>query len=260
MTKSTQLPRLIHDLQEWSDIKLGLQSEKRSVGFVPTMGALHEGHATLLHRSRAENDFSVLSIYVNPTQFDNKADLEKYPETLAEDQFLAAREGVDYILAPTYPQIYPDGYRYKVSESEFSRKLCGAHRPGHFDGVLTVVLKLLNLVTPDRAYFGEKDFQQLQLVKEMASSFFLKTGIVACPTMRESDGLAMSSRNVRLTAKERELAPAFYRALMSEPSAQVAREKLQKQGFQVDYVEDLMGRRFGAVQLGSVRLIDNVQR
>jgi pantoate--beta-alanine ligase len=154
--------------------------------------------------------------------------------------------------------MYPDGYRFRVTESEFSRELCGAHRPGHFDGVLTVVMKLLNFVAPTRAYFGEKDYQQLTLIREMVSAFFMPYEIVACPTVREADGLAMSSRNVNLSADARARAVAFPAALRSAESASDARARLEREGFEVDYVEDRESRRYGAVRVGGVRLIDNV--
>lgn len=248
------------DLELWCKELRSMKARKDSIGFVPTMGALHAGHGSLLERSRAENDVSVLSIYVNPTQFENKDDLKRYPMSLERDRKVAARAGVDHILVPTVEQIYPDGYRYKVSEKEFSGRFCGAHRPGHFDGVLTVVMKLLNLVRADRAYFGEKDFQQLELVKGMVAAFFMDTEIVACPTVREADGLAMSSRNVNLSNEARKTAPEFVRVLREAKSVSEARNRLEKAGFEVDYVEDFGARRLGAVKIAGVRLIDNVQR
>lgn len=251
---------LFTTLSPWLESRNLLKSQGRSIGFVPTMGALHSGHASLLERSRRENQVTVLSIYVNPTQFDNPLDLQKYPVTLESDCEIACAAGVDFILAPTYAQIYPDEYRYRISETGFSEKLCGAHRPGHFNGVLTVVMKLLQLAQADRAYFGEKDYQQLQLVKGMAEAFFLSTAIVACPTVREADGLAKSSRNVNLSPEARALAPSLYQTLMQAPSAVEARAALTGLGFDVDYVEDLSNRRLAAVKIGGVRLIDNVER
>ena len=251
---------IIKDLSEWTKLRRELKASNKKIGFVPTMGALHFGHASLLERCHKENDVTLLSIYVNPTQFDNKEDLEKYPATLEADAKLARGFGTDYILAPNYAQMYPDAYRYRVTEGDLSRKLCGAHRPGHFDGVLTVVMKLLNLAGADRAYFGEKDFQQLELVRGMAQAFFIETEIVPCPTVREADGLALSSRNVRLTADEREKAPLFHRLLAGRDSVEEVRRKLGEAGFRVDYVEDIGQRRYGAAHLGNVRLIDNVER
>jgi pantoate--beta-alanine ligase len=229
-----------------------------SVGFVPTMGALHEGHAALLRRAYDDCEISVLSIFVNPTQFNDPQDLAKYPRMLDQDLEIARGEGVDFVFLPDAPSMYQEGYRYQVTENVLSRELCGAHRPGHFDGVLSVVLKLFQLVKPDRAYFGEKDYQQLELVRGMADAFFLDLEIVAVPTVREADGLAMSSRNARLSPAERTRAPAFPKVLRASPTAAEAAQQLAAFGFDVDYVEDRPGRRFGAVKLGGVRLIDNI--
>ena len=229
-----------------------------TLGFVPTMGALHEGHLSLVRRSRAENDRTLVSIFVNPAQFDDPADLAKYPRTLAADLAMLRAEGVDDVLLPREPDLYADDYRYRITAPELSALLEGAHRPGHFDGVLTVVLKLLQIASAERAYFGEKDWQQLSLVRGMADAFFVPTMIVACPTIREADGLVLSSRNRRLLPPDRQKAPQFYRALASAPTADVASRQLRASGFDVDYVEDRDGRRLGAVRLGDVRLIDNV--
>jgi pantoate--beta-alanine ligase len=234
-----------------------------SLGFVPTMGALHEGHLELVRRSKRENSLTLVSIFVNPTQFNDPKDLEKYPRTFEADRAQLEKVGADAILCPRYEELYADQYRYRVSESELSGALCGAHRPGHFDGVLSVVLKLLNIAQAERAYFGEKDFQQLSLIRGMVEAFFVPTEIVACPTVREADGLAMSSRNTRLSAAERERAALFPRILKQERSTEQARVALERAGFEVDYVEDraLEGankRRFGAVRIGEVRLIDNL--
>ena len=147
----------------------------------------------------------------------------------------------------------------KVTENEFSRRLCGAHRPGHFDGVLTVVMRLLNLVRPDNAYFGEKDYQQLQLIRDMTAAFFMPVNIVACATVREPDGLAMSSRNQRLNERQRMQAASLYASLKTCPSADQAREELSRLGFEIDYIEDMAKRRLAAVRLGNTRLIDNVE-
>jgi pantoate--beta-alanine ligase len=231
----------------------------RSVGFVPTMGALHAGHARLLQQAREENEICVLSIFVNPTQFNDKTDFEKYPTTWEDDLELAKSCGVDAVFAPVASALYPDDYTYRLTEQNFSRELCGQNRPGHFDGVLTVVMKLLQIVQPRRAYFGEKDFQQLNLIEGMVKAFFLPVEIVPVPTVREQDGLALSSRNVRLKPEERRQAPLIYRWLKEGPSAAEVREKLQAQGWKVDYVVDRGHRRFAAVHVGDVRLIDNVE-
>lgn len=231
-------------------------------GFVPTMGALHEGHLSLIARSRSENARTVASIFVNPAQFDDAGDLARYPRTIDQDLAMLEAAGCDLAFLPAARDLYRDGYRYRVTENERSLELEGASRPGHFDGVLTVVLKLLLLVRPERAYFGEKDFQQLQLVEGMTDAFFLDTAIVRCPTVREPDGLAMSSRNRRLGSLERAKAPAFHRVLTESlaagSNAREAQDALEREGFDVEYVADRDGRRLGAVRLGGVRLIDNV--
>jgi pantoate--beta-alanine ligase len=229
-----------------------------TLGFVPTMGALHEGHRSLVRRSRAENDVTLVSIFVNPTQFDDPADLTGYPRTLDADLSLLRGERADFVFLPRESDLYPDGYRYRVTERQIARSLEGAHRPGHFDGVLTVVLKLLQIAGATRAYFGEKDWQQLTLVLGMADAFFLPTTIVSCPTVREPDGLAVSSRNRRLSPADRQRAASFYRILSTAPTADAASRELEGSGFGVDYVEDLGSRRLGAVRIGDVRLIDNV--
>ena len=230
-----------------------------TVGFVPTMGALHAGHRDLLARSKRENAFTVLSIFVNPTQFNQAEDFEKYPKTTDADLALATEVGVDAVLLPNDPkELYADDYRYSVQESEASAILCGAHRPGHFSGVLTVVLKLFSIVSPMRAYFGEKDFQQLALIEGMVRAFFLPIEIRRVPTVRESSGLALSSRNRRLSAPGIENAASIYRVLTGGTSVVDARAELVALGFDVEYLEEHWGRRFVAAWLEGVRLIDNV--
>ena len=251
---------VIHSIREWQSIRGQMPN---SIGFVATMGALHAGHAALLDRSVRENDCTVLSIYVNPTQFNNPEDLTNYPSTLESDLELARTRGADFVLMPQYDEVYADNYRFRVDELGFSQTLCGAHRPGHFTGVLTVVLKLLNIVQPQRAYFGEKDYQQLSLIADMAKAFFLPVEIIPVATVRDADGLALSSRNSRLTPQARCLAPTFSRLLRAEAPDQTIHDELVRAGFTVDYVETDAGRRFGAVLMDcgthSVRLIDNVQ-
>lgn len=230
-----------------------------TVGFVPTMGALHHGHATLLRRCSKENENSILSIYVNPTQFNNPADLEKYPKTFDADLKLASDCGISAVLSPNFSEMYSDNYRFKLSEIEFSKNLCGSHRPGHFDGVLTVVMKLLNIVQPDKAYFGEKDFQQLKLIEDMCKSFFIQTEIVREKTVREKSGLAMSSRNKRLSPEGLAKSALIYQLLTNEKSVNEIKNKLIHSGFEIDYVTDVENRRFIAATLENVRLIDNVE-
>jgi pantoate--beta-alanine ligase len=247
------------DVLNWRRSLSTDSTKSPTVGFVPTMGALHSGHEALLAKARAENNYSVLSIFVNPTQFNDKQDFEKYPVTWETDLQIAQRNNVDIVWSPNFEMMYPDQYRFKIMENEFSSRLCGRDRPGHFDGVLTVVMKLLNIVQPTKAYFGEKDYQQLSLVKEMVESFFLPYEIVPVATVREASGLAMSSRNVRLTPAQKELAPLIYSYLKNSGSAEEAKNKLQSNNLQVDYVEDFQGRRYAAVRVGEVRLIDNIQ-
>ncbi len=250
--------KVFHSLTEWRQARAGQDFAGRTVGFVPTMGALHAGHRALLERARTENDRVVLSIFVNPTQFNDPADLARYPRTLAADVALAGGLADD-VLAPPAAELYPDDYRYRMTETGLSQRWEGAHRPGHFDGVLTVVLKLLNLVRPDRSYFGEKDWQQLHLVRGMAEALFLPGEIVACPTVRAGDGLALSSRNARLSPAGRAVAPGFQKILRESPAAEAAVPALRAAGFEVDYVADHAGVRLGAVRLEAVRLIDNVR-
>ena len=252
------MPRVVHTVVEWRQLRAEYRAAGRTVGFVPTMGALHAGHASLFQAARRDCAVVLASVFVNPTQFDEKHDFELYPRMLDQDCALMDRAGVDVVFAPSVAEMYPNGTRYAVTENQFSRELCGAHRPGHFDGVLTVVLKLLQIADAERAYLGEKDFQQLQLIRGLCTAFFLPTEIVPCPTVREADGLAMSSRNARLSSAERALAPTFHCVLVSAPTATAARAELAAAGFAVDYVEDRENRRYGAVRLGPTRLIDNV--
>ena len=249
---------IFDDLSLWRAARLAGLRRGSTLGFVPTMGALHEGHVSLIRRSREENDRTLVSIFVNPSQFDDPNDLANYPRPLEDDLAMLDAEQTDFVLLPDQAQLYPDGYRYRVSETERSGTLEGAHRPGHFDGVLTVVLKLLQIAQADRAYFGEKDWQQLHLVRGLAEAFLLPTRIIGCPTVREADGLAISSRNRRLDPNDRERAAEFHRTLSSAATADGAARALERAGFTVDYVEDDASRRVGAVRIGGVRLIDNV--
>ena len=190
-----------------------------SVGFVPTMGALHEGHLALIRQAAAENDVVVVSVFVNPTQFSDATDLAKYPRDLQRDAELAASAGANLVYAPKVGTIYPAGFATSIHVSGVTELWEGESRPGHFDGVATVVSILLNQVRSGRAYFGEKDFQQLAMVTRMHRDLHLPGTIVPVPTVREADGLAMSSRNVRLSAGGREIAPALYETLQTMRSA-----------------------------------------
>ncbi|MBX9768707.1 MAG: pantoate--beta-alanine ligase, partial [Bdellovibrionales bacterium] len=198
------------------------------VGFVPTMGALHAGHASLLGSARKECDIVIASVFVNPTQFDNLDDLKNYPRTWDEDKALLIAEGTDVVFLPKKTDLYPDDYRYRISENDLSLKYCGAHRPGHFDGVLSVVMKLFQVTRPHLAYFGEKDFQQMRLIEGMIQAFFLPITLRRCPTLRETDGLAMSSRNRRLSPSERTIAPMFSKILKESKTTGAASELLEK--------------------------------
>lgn len=250
--KNTQVIETPYDL-------IAYRKKYSSIGFVPTMGALHAGHSSLMKKASGENELTIASIFVNPTQFNNATDLEKYPKTFEADLKVCRENGVDVLFYPQFDDIYPDNYRFKLSENEFSKMLCGAHRPGHFDGVLTVVLKLLQITGCHKAYFGMKDYQQYKLISEMAKALFLQTEIIGLPTVREESGLAMSSRNMRLTAEGKEKASLIYKTISQKISAQQAKEILSASGFEIDYLEDISGRRYVAATLEGIRLIDNVE-
>jgi pantoate--beta-alanine ligase len=243
-------------IQQFRDYRKTINT---SVGLIPTMGALHAGHLSLIKQSLAENDKTIVSIFVNPTQFDNKNDLNHYPNLIERDLQQLQSIGVDCVLLPEFEQMYPDNYSYKVSENVLSHQFCGAHRDGHFDGVLTVVMKLFNIVQPNKAYFGEKDFQQLTLIKQMVQAFFMPIEVVAGATVREQDGLAMSSRNLNLTAVERKIAPKLYQTISSGESLKQMNTELEAYGFKIDYLEILDNRLLVAAFLGQVRLIDNIE-
>jgi pantoate--beta-alanine ligase len=255
-----------------------------SIGFVPTMGALHEGHARLIDRARGECRTVVVSIFVNPLQFDRPADLANYPKTLDADLDLCKAHGVDVVFAPAAPELYPQPPLCTVQVERLADHLCGRYRPGHFTGVATVVLKLLAIVQPDRAYFGEKDAQQLAIINRLVFDFNLPVEIVPVSTVRAADGLAISSRNQHLDARGRSLAPALYRALreadrqigggVRDVAAIVASAKEQvprADDVRFEYLEivdpadmqpvrsiDGPVRVAGALWIGSTRLIDNV--
>ena len=221
------------------------------------MGALHRGHASLVERCRGENEIAVASIFVNPSQFNDPGDLERYPRTLDADLALLDRLGVDDVVAPAVSEVYRHGYCFQV-EQDGAPLMEAAHRPGFLTGVRTVVLKLLNIVRADRAYFGEKDYQQLKVISDMVEEFFIPTEIVFCPTVREKSGLAESSRNALLSAAARDKASCLYRALTTAANPEEARSMIEAGGLAVDYVEEHWGRRFAAAFLDGVRLIDNV--
>ena len=248
---------IIRSLSEWQNIRRQL-SPDLTLGFVPTMGNLHQGHVSLFDISRSENDLSVASIFVNPAQFNQVADFNNYPKTLEADFERLEQAGIDYCLLPDEKSIYPEGFRYQITETNENCRLEGLKRPGHFSGVLTVVMILLNLVKPHRSYFGEKDYQQYLIIRDMAKSFFLDTEVKMCPTIRESSGLAFSSRNTRLTPEERTCADRFA-TIFRQPQKSCADiiAELTHQGISIDYIEEHQQRRFAAVYIGDVRLIDN---
>jgi pantoate--beta-alanine ligase len=234
-----------------------------SLGLVPTMGALHAGHRALLRRARAECDEVVMSLFVNPAQFGPGEDFDRYPRDEARDRAIAAAEGVDRVFAPTVAEMYPDGFSTTVSVGALGTVFEGAYRPGHFDGVATVVLKLFAAVRPDAAYFGEKDAQQLAVIRRMTADLGLGVEIRAVETVREDDGLALSSRNAYLSPDERRRAPSLHRALAARDADLVEGD--------VDYVAVVDPDTFaevdprpgalviGAARFGSTRLIDTIR-
>ncbi|HEY3577099.1 MAG TPA: pantoate--beta-alanine ligase [Gaiellaceae bacterium] len=231
-------------------------------GLVPTMGALHDGHVALLRAARVENETVVMSLFVNPAQFDEQQDLAGYPRDEARDLEVAEREGVDVVFAPATEELYPSGFATWVDAGETGAE--GAARPGHFRGVATVCLKLFNLIRPERAYFGQKDAQQVAVMRRLARDLNVPVEIRIVPTVRAADGLALSSRNARLSAEERDRALALPRALASAAGAPdpVAAARASLNGLEPEYVEvlDLGDAKVlaAAIRVGSTRLIDNV--
>jgi pantoate--beta-alanine ligase len=236
-------------------------SRAGSIGLVPTMGSLHEGHLALLHAARAENETVVMSLFVNPAQFGDASDLAKYPRDEERDLELAREAGVDLVFAPPADEVYPPGFQTWVDVEELGAILEGRFRPGHFRGVATVVLKLLNIVQPTRVYFGQKDAQQVAVIRQLVDDLAVDVELGVVPTVRDEDGLALSSRNERLTADERRAALALPRALATRNRDAALAELASSNGLEVDYVEvadfdpPVLA---GAVRVGSTRLIDNV--
>ncbi|MEE9201451.1 MAG: pantoate--beta-alanine ligase [Candidatus Brocadiales bacterium] len=262
-----------------------LRARAQTVGFVPTMGALHEGHLSLIRRARAENDVLIVSIFVNPAQFDKGSDFRSYPRQFESDLAIASQEGVDVVFAPDGDEMYPAGHSNHVEVTGgLTKGLCGASRPGHFRGVATVVEKLFDIVRPDRAYFGRKDYQQAVIVKRLVRDFGFDIDVVVLPTVREPDGLAISSRNQNLSDNERQKALSIYRALAraselydsgERDTKVIGREMrniLNEWGItRIDYIsvvdpetlEDVEATRAGVVVaiaawVGDTRLIDNM--
>ena len=266
-----------------AELRAALASAPRPVGLVPTMGWLHEGHRALMQRARADNATVVVSIFVNPRQFNVASDFTQYPRNEARDLAMCEAEGVDLVFAPGVEEIYPPGFSTTVSVGAVALPLEGAARPGHFDGVATVVAILFDLVGAERAYFGQKDAQQVMVIRQMARDLAIGTEVVACPTIREPDGLALSSRNVHLSPEERAAAPVLRRALLAargrweggETDADRLRDAIsevltQEPLVDVEYVSIADGTSLAeldrvdrpalaslAVRFGTTRLIDN---
>ncbi len=272
--KSPKVFTRISEYRRWRNEK-----KNRSVGVVPTMGALHLGHARLLQVMRGEVEESVLTIFINPKQFGPGEDLSTYPASFEKDLLVARREEVDVIFAPSMDEIYPEGFSTFVNEIALSQVLCGAHRPGHFQGVTTVVMKLLQIIQPDRAYFGLKDAQQLLIINRMVIDLNVDVELIGVETVREPDGLAISSRNCYLTDSEREKASFIYHLLQEiakKPTLdgiESAKNEFQCNGFQLQYLEwremehlseisqspsDHPSLIAAATYLGKTRLIDNL--
>ena len=258
--------------------------EGKSIGFVPTMGYLHEGHLSLIQASTAQNDITIVSIFVNPTQFGPNEDLEKYPRDFVADSLLCEKAGVAMIFNPEPAQMYPQGFCSLVDITKLKYSLCGKSRPEHFQGVCTVVAKLFNIVNPDRAYFGQKDAQQLAIIKQMVNDLNFNLEIVGCPIIREQDGLAKSSRNTYLTPEQRKQATILSKSLIAAQNSiangNLDLEEIKKAMIttietmplaEIDYVEIVDGKNLEpvtkfqddilialAVKFGATRLIDNM--
>lgn len=275
--------RTIRDLAALRALVQDWKAAGESVAVVPTMGALHPGHLSLVAAAKAACDRVIVTLFVNPTQFNNPEDLARYPRTEGSDAAQLAPAGVDVLFAPDAATVYPAGFTTKVSVGELSEILCGAHRPGHFDGVATVVPKLLLMTGADNGFFGEKDWQQLLIVRRVVADLNIAVTITGCPTLRERDGLAMSSRNQRLSTADRTKAPALHKVMVTaagaiasgQPVADVlaaSRVAILKAGYsEIEYL-DLRSattlvpldhaapdaRLFAAAWIGGVRLIDNI--
>ncbi|MBI5057268.1 MAG: pantoate--beta-alanine ligase [Nitrospirae bacterium] len=276
--------QLIKTIKDMQALSRELKAERKSLGFVPTMGALHEGHLSLVSRSIDENDFTVVSIFVNPTQFGPNEDFKKYPRDTEGDLQKLSPFQVNAVFLPDSAEMYPAGFSTSINIGNIGTILCGASRPGHFNGVATVVAKLFNVVMPDRAYFGQKDFQQTVVIIKLAREVNFAIDIIVCPTVREPDGLAMSSRNTYLNSEERKAALILYKALkLGEElivsngivNAVLIKEELRRLIHTeplavMDYVE-IVAADLGevekiklpvaiclAVKFGKTRLIDNI--
>jgi pantoate--beta-alanine ligase len=266
-----------------AELRDALSAAARPVGLVPTMGWLHDGHRSLMQRARADNPTRIATIFVNPRQFNEAADFQQYPRDEARDLAICEEEGLDLVFAPSVEEVYPEGFDTLVTVGAVSRPLEGAARPGHFDGVATVVAILFNLVGAEHAYFGQKDAQQVMVIRQMARDLAIPTEVIACPTVREPDGLALSSRNVHLSPEQRTAAAVLYRALTAGRSRWAAGERsadalraamnrtlAEEPLAEPEYVSVADGRTLAeletvtgpallslAVRFGTTRLIDN---
>ena len=274
---------VITKINEMQTRVLSVRDRKKSIGFVPTMGALHDGHISLIRSAREENDELVVSIYLNPTQFDNSDDFDKYPRQLNKDIEIIRKENADVIFTPCTEEMYPDGFCTHVTQGKLTDALCGGVRPGHFNGVTTIVTKLFNIIDPDRAYFGQKDYQQSAIIKRLVADMNMDVDIRVCPTVREEDGLALSSRNKRLSLEDRKDALCIHGSLqkagaMFASNVRDAKDIVEEmtsvikktKQTRIDYIsivnadtlENLSfinGRALAAVAvwIGNTRLIDN---
>lgn len=277
--------KLIQTISELRDELEAVRKQGKSIGLVPTMGALHEGHASLVKRAVKENDVVVVSDFVNPTQFNDKNDLLKYPRTLEADCTLLEKHGAAFVFAPSVEEIYPEPDTRQFSYAPLDTVMEGKYRPGHFNGVCQIVSKLFLIVEPDRAYFGEKDFQQLAIIREMVRKYPFNIEIVGCPIVREADGLALSSRNARLSAEQRVQALQISKTLFSsldfakennlEATKQYVESRIaESEGLRLEYFEIVDGNTLQTVSgwedsnyivgcitvfCGDVRLIDNIK-
>ncbi|MBI4653521.1 MAG: pantoate--beta-alanine ligase [Nitrospirae bacterium] len=274
----------IKTIKDMRALSRGLMSEKKSIGFVPTMGALHEGHLSLVRRSKEENDITVVSIFVNPIQFGLKEDFNKYPRDIDGDLKKLSSLNVDFVFIPEIRKMYPDGFSININIGGIGDIFCGAVRLGHFNGVATVVAKLFNIVMPHRVYFGQKDFQQTVIIKKLVRELNFDIDIIVCPTVREADGLAMSSRNSYLSPTERKSASILYRALkhgeglilQGKQDASYVKTEIEKilnsePLISIEYIGIVKPQRLEsveiidspvviclAVRIGTTRLIDNL--
>lgn len=247
--------RTIKDLKK---LLQSFKSEGKSIGFVPTMGALHAGHVSLVDNCVKGNDITVVSIFVNPTQFNDKADLEKYPRTLDADCELLNTHSVDIVFAPTVEEIYPEPNTRIFDFGQIDKVMEGAHRPGHFNGVAQVVSKLFDIVSPDKAYFGEKDFQQVAVIKDMVNQLALPVEIVTVPIVREESGLALSSRNQRLSSEQKQLASNIYKTLQESKDSHLSVEKTTQFVLtEINSTEDLTVEYFTIVDGNSLQSIND---